>query len=72
MLNDRLLDDESRKTAVCFHCLNDGCHGYQLTQSLSSVFRHSELLSELHVDLLNLLVICVRNVYELTAICIEE
>ena len=72
MLYDRLLNDKAGKTAVGFHCLYDRCHLYQLAETLSSVFRHSKLLTELKVDLPDLLIICIRDVNQFTAISLKK
>ena len=72
MLNYRLLNDETRKTAVRLHRLDNRSHRDELSQTLTSVFGHRELFAQLHIDLLHLLIVCVRNVNYFAAILRKE
>ena len=68
VLDDSLFHDQSRQTGMGFHRLHDRRHLDQLTQTLSSIFRHRQLLTKLKIDLSDLVIKCVRYIHDLSAI----
>ena len=72
MLHDRLLRDQSGEAAVNLQCLDNGADLDQLAQTFSAVFRHSQLFLDPCINSFHFFVIGIRNVYDLTAIGLQQ
>ena len=72
MLHDGLLRDQSGETTVHFQCLDNGADLDQLAQTLSAVFRHSQFFFDSCINSFYLFVIGIRDIYDLTAISLQQ
>ena len=72
MLHDGLLCDQPRQSAVYFQRLDNGTDLNELAQALSAVFRHGQLFLDPRINSFYFFIICIRDIYDLTAVCLQQ
>ena len=72
MLHDGLLRDQSGQATVYFQCLDNRSNLDQLAQALSAVFRHSQFFLDPCINSFYFFIIGIRDIYDLTAISLQQ